>query len=359
MTRYMENLVTQSNSSIPSFYTWGDWCSLQPRSIATPATGPPCSAANFILATDAMRDMATDPDDRERWRRRGEQGRHKWHTSYYDPSREAYGYSVEGRDFVVQTLTSLALAMHHTVPANLSDAVVRSLLNDVSERQFHGTFGSVGQKHVFNQLTSFGHHDAALRIATQTTYPSFGYWIRNGATTCWENWSGEADAEHPPQPTHNHIFLCGGIGEWMYRHVVGIRPSAPGYARVQIRPSIDASVGPARSHGIVGTPYGVVNVSWSRDTQTRSIVLNVTTPKPTSVEIPTNVFGDALEHMCVYASSINSHGDVWVDGSFRPRVVDGVINGTGVARNGDGTQRVLIEVTRGKFSFKASVCRHR
>ena len=58
-----------------------------------------------------------------------------------------------------------------------------------------------------------------------------------GATSCWENWSGESDATHPPQPTHNHIFLCGGVGEWMYTHVAGISlPASPGFSQILLSP---------------------------------------------------------------------------------------------------------------------------
>merc|ERR1712054_716774 len=107
-----------------------------------------------------------------------------------------------------------------------------------------GTVGSIGQKWIFRELTAIGKHDTALALAMQTTYPSFGYWIANGATTCWENWSGISDQSHPGQPnapnppTHNHIFLCGGVGEWIYRSLGGIAPATPGYATVAIAPQI-------------------------------------------------------------------------------------------------------------------------
>lgn len=61
-------------------------------------------------------------------------------------------------------------------------------------------------------------------MATKTEYPSFGYWLENGATTCWEGWSGVHDRTIPEGPTHNHIFLCGGIGDWLYSYVAGISP---------------------------------------------------------------------------------------------------------------------------------------
>ena len=103
--------------------------------------------------------------------------------------------------FACQTLTAAPLAMGNVVPEKLLDGLLGNLKNDVVDvRSLHQTFGSVGAKHFFSQLSNHGMHKVAMEVATQDTYPSFGYWIKKGATTCWENWSGVADPMHPPQP---------------------------------------------------------------------------------------------------------------------------------------------------------------
>jgi len=124
----------------------------------------------------------------------------------------------------LQTLNSLSLGAGLGSPEERK-AAVSALVEDVTSRQDHLTVGSAGQKWLLRSLSQEGEHDTALKLALQTTEPSWGYWIENGATTCWENWSGVADPSHPPTPTHNHIFLCGGIGEWMYEYLGGIRPT--------------------------------------------------------------------------------------------------------------------------------------
>ena len=48
-------------------------------------------------------------------------------------------------------------------------------------------------------LSSNGLHEAALRVATQTTEPSWGYWWAQGSTTCWETWKGLQEG------TRNHV----------------------------------------------------------------------------------------------------------------------------------------------------------
>merc|ERR1712196_502746 len=44
-----ESLAT-SNTSLVSFFIWGDWCSMQNRVVATKASGGPLSGFNFILS---------------------------------------------------------------------------------------------------------------------------------------------------------------------------------------------------------------------------------------------------------------------------------------------------------------------
>merc|ERR1711937_1078407 len=117
----------------------------------------------------------------------------------------------------------------------------------------------------------------AMAVATQTSFPSFGYWIENGATTCWESYRGVADESHPPPPTHNHIFLCGGVGEWMYRFVAGISPGSDGYSRLTIAPEM---VGPTAASAQLNTIRGAASVSWEREGPARqtSRKLNATVP---------------------------------------------------------------------------------
>ena len=73
-----------------------------------------------------------------------------------------------------------------------------------------------------------------------------------------------ADGSHPPHPTHNHIFLCGGVGVWLYESLGGIRPAAPGYARVAIAPQISRTLGPSAVNMTLQTLHGVVRSAWRR-----------------------------------------------------------------------------------------------
>ena len=79
------------------------------------------------------------------------------------------------------------------------------------------------------RIPARGQADVAYRIASQVTQPSWGWWIRQGATTLWEGWG--------PGASHNHIFF-GDIVNWFFRTLAGINPdpAAPGFKHFVIKP---------------------------------------------------------------------------------------------------------------------------
>ena len=53
---------------------------------------------------------------------------------------------------------------------------------------FHLDVGVLGAKAILNALSENGEAETAYKLAAQDTYPSWGCWIANGATTLLENW---------------------------------------------------------------------------------------------------------------------------------------------------------------------------
>ena len=260
--------------ALPDFWVWGDWCAVEARSTCTPGTGPQAAASNYILALKAMSHMAgalNEPGDAKRYADALSAAQAVYDLRFWNASAAGPGGGgwVGARPSIEhQTLAALAInAMADaTVPqaAKRAAATVRLLQADVAARGYHLTVGSAGGKWLLRTLTAGGAHDAALQVATQTTSPSWGHWLDSGATTCWENWSGVADPSHPPEPTHNHIFLCGGLGEWMHRSLGGIAPAKDGYATASISPAISPTLGPSAVNASVMTVRGRFESSWVR-----------------------------------------------------------------------------------------------
>ena len=76
----------------------------------------------------------------------------------------------------MQTLTSPAIDIA-APPASLMPAVVKTLADDFSMRtNFTPHVGAVTSKIILNVLSENGLHRTALRAATATAMPSWGWW---------------------------------------------------------------------------------------------------------------------------------------------------------------------------------------
>ena len=125
-------------------------------------------------------------------------------------------YRTPGVDEYRQTSNILPLAFG-LVP----DDMVASLVDDIEARDTHLNTGVVGTREILPVLTAHGQIEVAHAVATQTTYPSWGYWVDGlGRTSLQEHW--EEDTR-----SLNHHF-CGSIGQWMYADLAGITPGEPG-----------------------------------------------------------------------------------------------------------------------------------
>ena len=84
----------------------------------------------------------------------------------------------------LQTLTSLSLGAG-VGSSQQRAAAIEVLDRDIVGRGYHLTVGSAGAKWLLRTLSQVGKHDTALKLAIQETQPSWGYWLSQGATTCW------------------------------------------------------------------------------------------------------------------------------------------------------------------------------
>lgn len=81
-----------------------------------------------------------------------------------------------------QTHNILALSFG-LVPQESIQTVADSIATDVAAKGTHLNTGCLGTKYILPTLSEHGHVDAAFNVSTQTTFPSWGFWIENGATT--------------------------------------------------------------------------------------------------------------------------------------------------------------------------------
>ena len=227
LTKYMEGQLAQADaedeSALPAFWQCGDWCAIENRSISTGGTGPPAAAANFILSVQAMVDMAEaigEKADAQRWQGQLADWKAQFHANYYHESLGSY----TNRSLEVQALSSIALGAD-AVPSALRPTVLgQGMVDDIKQRGFHLTIGSTGAKWLLPTLSANGEHDVALQLVAQTTYPSWGWWLAQGATTCWESWSGVEDGSHPGTPQRPPLWGGGGPNNPTHNHICEKKP---------------------------------------------------------------------------------------------------------------------------------------
>ncbi|MEL7587424.1 MAG: family 78 glycoside hydrolase catalytic domain [Prolixibacteraceae bacterium] len=146
------------------------------------------------------------------------------------------------------------------VPADMKEKVAANLAKRVEADLFHLDVGLLGQKAILNALSENGHAGAAWKIASQETFPSWGWWIVRGATTLYENWDPDAERDI----SMNHIMF-GEIGAWLYKGMGGIKPDplAPGFKNTILCPSF--FTGLERASASHESPYGRIVSEWDRD----------------------------------------------------------------------------------------------
>jgi alpha-L-rhamnosidase len=164
------------------------------------------------------------------------------------------------------------------VPNERVARVTDNLVKDVEARG-HLTTGNLCTKYVLEALSDNGHADAAFRLVTQTTYPSWGFMLENGATTLWERWEHMTGGE---MNSHNHPMM-GSVGAWFYKYLGGINadPSRPGFKRIVLRPHPVKDLAWARSE--YTSMYGVIRSSWRREGG--ALVYGVTIPTNTTATV--------------------------------------------------------------------------
>ena len=121
------------------------------------------------------------------------------------------------------------------VPKGLENKVLESIVDKtMNECGGHVSTGVIGIQQLMRCLTEYGRGDLAFKIASNDTYPSWGYMYRNGATTIWELWNG--NTADPAMNSGNHVMLLGDLILWEYEYLGGIRALEPGYSKIQLKP---------------------------------------------------------------------------------------------------------------------------
>ncbi len=173
------------------------------------------------------------------------------------------------------------------VPEDMIKKVAANLAKKVEEAGFHLDVGVLGAKAILNALSENGYPDVAYKVAAQDTYPSWGWWIVNGATTLLENW----DLDAPRDISDNHMMF-GEVGGWFFKGLGGIFPDTqqPGFKHIQLRPNFVKEL--KHFEAKHDSPYGEIRSRW--EWKGKKISYEVTIPANSSatLTLPNYVKGE-------------------------------------------------------------------
>ena len=183
----------------------------------------------------------------------------------------------------VQTELSVPLQWG-VVPDDMRAKVAANLAKRVEADNKHLDVGLLGTKAILNALSENGYADLAFTVASQKDFPSWGWWIVNGATTFYENWPIDATRDL----SLNHIMF-GEVNAWFFKALGGIKPdpAQPGFKNIILRPNFVTGLTYATvSHH---SPYGEIVSKWER--KRRDVIYSVTVPANSTADLylPENI----------------------------------------------------------------------
>lgn len=286
MVKWVDYLKENSPGLIrPGHSNYGDWLSIHedtPKDVL--------DTAYFAYSTDLLSKSAKAL------------GKEKDELAYrrlFTQIKQAFTKAFVGSDGRIkgdtQSVYVLALKMN-LLPDKYRRHAIRHLTDNIARNGGHLTTGFLGVGYLLPALTEAGRLDIAYRLLNQTTFPSWLYSVRHGATTIWERWDGwteEKGFQDPGMNSFNHYSL-GSVGEWMFQYILGIRPDEeyPGFKHVVIRPQPGGGLSYAR--GQFHSVHGTIGVAWKREISRLELEISVPVNTTATVYVP----GEAAAAEC-------------------------------------------------------------
>ena len=325
MKNWINFLSSKAKNYILEFNKYGDWC--PPAHVKAMET-PGELISTFIYYKDTLTlskiaKVLGKLEDSENYERLAENIKKAFNEYFLKEDRYSTGS---------QTCNVLPLSLD-LVPKEKVNVVFENLVRDVEVAcDKHLNTGIIGTRYLLETLTKYGRADLAYAIASQKTYPSWGYMIREGATTIWERWeylTGEG------MNSHDHIMF-GTVDTWFYKALAGIRLEEPGFKSFTVKPFVPEDLTHAQAS--TKTVNGIISSEWSKSYN--SFKLNVVVPVNTKakVYVPKLKFNKVLVK--------ESEKIIWRDSKF--------IETEGILSESEEENYVVFEVGSGSYHFEVT-----
>lgn len=288
MASWVDYVTTQADDDLIWRPGWqyGDWLAPQFNDVFAPyraITGTDLIAtAYFAHSTHLVAQAAEALGYKERAKRY-----HELFTKVREAFRSEFVTPSGRLAYETQTSYVLALDFELLPEADRASAAAR-LAADVQSRGNHLTTGFLGTPALTRVLSDYGQTEVAYDLLTQTTYPSWLYPVKFGATTIWERWDAvrpDGTFQSPEMTSFNH-YAYGAVGNWMVNVVAGLDQSADSlaYKRLHVHPQPGGRLMSASAS--LATPYGPAASAWSFDGDRFTLAVTVAPNTSAQVYLP-------------------------------------------------------------------------
>jgi alpha-L-rhamnosidase len=218
---------------------YGDWC-VPPESLelihakdsTLNTSGELIATAYYFHLLDLMQNFATvsgSPEDVDSFKNLAANIKTAFNNKFYNASKKYYANN---------SITSNLLPIYFGLtPDHLKDAVFNQVYNKIKiDNHMHISTGVIGTQWLLRTLSQFKRSDIAYTLASNDTYPSWGYMAKQGATTIWELWNG--NTANPQMNSQNHVMLLGDLLIWLTENLAGIQTDSNevGFQKIIMKP---------------------------------------------------------------------------------------------------------------------------
>jgi alpha-L-rhamnosidase len=243
-------------------------------------TGNDADATEYDILEDKMRDA--------------------FQQKFYNPLKQCYSNN---------TITANLLPLYFGIcPDSLREKVFANIYNKIRiESKGHISTGLIGTQYLFRGLTEYNQKELAYTLASNTTYPSYGYMAANGATTIWELWNG--NTADPNMNSQNHVMMLGDLLIWYYENLAGIRSDKTevGFKKIIMKPSLPAGLDFVKAS--YKSLHGLIKSEWKNNIDKFEWKITIPANTRATVHIPGNSLEEITESgKLIELNHVHSHG---------------------------------------------------
>ena len=205
------------------------------------------------------------------------------------------------------------------------------LVRRISECDWHLSTGFIGTKDLMLALAKIGRNDIAYRLLFNDTFPSWGFSIKQGATSIWERWNGwtpEGGFNDPGMNSFAH-YSFGAVCQWIFENIGGIQTDGPAFDKIIIKPEPNEKLTWAETS--YKSVHGKIETFWK--TENGDFLCNVKVPAGTTARV--YIIADDVDGVSESGKKISKAAGVKFinyDGKF-----------------------AIFDVVSGSYSFKSSM----